>query len=111
MKVYKLADMDRGWFVGDFTPTAYKTKDFEVNYRTHIAGEEWETHYHTKTTEINLVIKGKMKFNDVILKDGDIFIVEPWQISDPEFLEDTTVICVRTPSDNDKQVVSKSSVK
>ena len=45
-------------------------------------------HYHTKTTEINLVVKGKMKFNNVVLEKEDIFIVEPWQISDPEFLED-----------------------
>ena len=106
MKIYKLSEMDRGLFIGNFTPTAYKTSNFEVNYRTHKAGEEWDTHYHTETTEINLVVKGKMKFNDSILKEGDIFIVEPWQISDPIFFEDTTVVCVRTPSANDKKVVT-----
>ena len=99
--------MEKGWFVGDFNPTAFKTKDFEVNYRTHKAGETWEMHYHPETTEINLVIKGKMKFNNVVLEKEDIFIVEPWQISDPEFLEDTTVICIRTPSINDKKIVKR----
>ena len=29
MKIMKLNDMKQGWFVGDFEPTAYKTKDFE----------------------------------------------------------------------------------
>ena len=105
MKIFKLSDMHKGWFVGDFKPTAFATKDFEVNYRTHPAGSNWEVHYHSKTTEINLIVKGKMKFNGTILEKEDIFIVEPWQISDPEFIEDTTVICVRTPSLNDKKVI------
>ena len=105
MKTFRLEEMSRGWFIGNFTPTCYQTDDFEVNYRTHKAGEEWEVHYHTKTTEINLITKGKMLFNGKELSEGDIFIVEPWQISDPVFMEDTTVVCVRVPSKNDKQVV------
>tara|TARA_B100000242_G_C43048448_1_gene489546 strand:- start:2144 stop:2482 length:339 start_codon:yes stop_codon:yes gene_type:complete len=107
MKIFKLSEMKKGWFIGDFKPTAFSTKEFEVNYRTHKAGSNWEMHYHCETTEINLIVKGKMKFNDIILKEEDIFIVEPWQISDPEFLEDTTVICVRTPSRYDKKVVMR----
>lgn len=107
MKIFKISDMHRGWFVGNFKPTAFQTEDFEVNYRTHKSGETWETHFHTETTEINLIVKGKMRFNNHILKEGDIFIVEPWQISDPEFIEDTTVVCIRTPSKDDKQVVER----
>ena len=70
MKIFKLSDMHKGWFVGDFKPTAFATKDFEVNYRTHPAGSNWEVHYHSKTTEINLIVKGKMKFNGTILEKG-----------------------------------------
>ena len=107
MKTFKLTDMDRGWFVGDFSPTAFPSKHFEVNFRTHNKGDKWDLHYHSKSTEINLVVKGKMSFNNTILLEGDIFIVEPWQISDPDFLEDTTVVCIRTPSVNDKIVVQE----
>ncbi len=109
MKTFKLSDMSRGWFIGNFEPTAFKTDSFEVNYRTHPAGESWDYHYHTETTEINLLVDGLMSFNDIELSPGDIFIVEPWQVSDPIFLKDTTVICVRVPSKNDKQVFTLSN--
>ena len=104
MKVFKLDDMTKGWFIGNFEPTAFNTELFEVNYRTHPKGEKWDYHYHTSSKEINLVVDGKMCFNGVQLCAGDIFVVEPWQVSDPEFLEDTTVVCVRLPSINDKTV-------
>lgn len=105
MKILKLKDMSNGWFIGGFEPTAYYTKDFEVNYRIHKAGEKWDAHYHTTVTEINLMIKGKMAIQNKILEGGDIFILEPWEIADPIFLEDCEVICVKTPSSNDKQVI------
>ena len=91
-----------GWFVGDFEPTAYKTKDFEVSYKLHPKGQEWDIHYHTDVTEINYVIRGNMVLQGKTLKTGDIFILEPYEIADPNFLEDTEIICVKTPSINDK---------
>lgn len=107
MKILKLKDMKSGWFVGNFEPTAYKTDKFEVNYRIHKAGEEWDTHYHTDVTEINLLIKGKMRMQNTVINSGDIFIVKPFEISDPEFIEDCEVICVKTPSLNDKISIKK----
>ena len=39
---------------------------------------------------------------------GDIFIVYPFEIADPEFLTDCEVICVKVPGiQNDKVVVEK----
>ena len=29
MKKFRFEEMKRGWFIGDFEPTALKTKDFE----------------------------------------------------------------------------------
>ena len=58
MKILNIKDMHDGWFIGGFEPTAYHTKDFEVNYRTHPAGQKWDMHYHTTTTEINLLVSG-----------------------------------------------------
>ena len=102
MKILNIEDMIGGWFVGDFEPTAYKTKDFEVSYKLHPKGQEWDIHYHTDVTEINYVIKGNMVLQGKTLKTGDIFILEPYEIADPNFLEDTEIICVKTPSINDK---------
>ena len=102
MKVSKLKDMKGGWFVGDFEPTAYKTKDCEVSYKIHPAGEEWDIHYHHTVTEINLLISGRMILQNTELNSGDIFILEPFEIADPLFVKDCHIICVKTPSASDK---------
>jgi hypothetical protein len=40
------------------------------------------------------------------LNAGDIFIVKPYEIADPVFLEDCYVICVKTPGiTNDKVII------
>jgi quercetin dioxygenase-like cupin family protein len=103
MEIKNFSDMKKGWFIGDFEPTAYKTDQFEVSYRTHPKGEVWETHYHKIATEINLLVKGEMILQGRRLKSGDIFILYPYEIADPDFLEDCTVLCVKMPSvPNDK---------
>ena len=56
MKLYKVNDMKRGWFIGDFEPNVIRTKGFEVGYLHHRAGEKWPSHYHKIATEINLLI-------------------------------------------------------
>ena len=97
MKIFNINNMKAGWFVGDFEPTAYRTKDFEVCFRTHPKGEEWDTHYHEKITEINLLISGKMLLQNKELNSGDIFVLEPFEIANPIFLEDCDILCVKTP--------------
>tara|TARA_R110000824_G_C15229444_1_gene678374 strand:+ start:8208 stop:8531 length:324 start_codon:yes stop_codon:yes gene_type:complete len=104
MKVLNFEEMKGGWFVGDFEPTAYKTKDFEVCYKFHSKGEVWDKHYHKKCTEINLLIKGVMKMRGQILKSGQIFILEPFEVADPEFIEDCYVLCVKTSSEKGDKI-------
>lgn len=107
MKLSRIEDYVGGWFVGNFEPTAYKTDQFEVSYKFHPKGQEWDIHYHDIITEINLVVRGKMILQGKELKTGDVFILEPYEIADPEFLEDTEIVCVKTPSVNDKISVVK----
>ena len=98
MKVLKLKDMKQGWFIGNFTPSALKTSDVEVCYRKHLKNEKWEWHYHKEVTEVNLLISGKMIMQGKELTSGDIFIINPYEVSDQEFIEDCEIICVKTPS-------------
>ena len=99
-------DMKGGWFIGDFEPTAYKTDQFEVCYKFHAKGEKWDTHYHKLGTEINYLVEGKMIIQNQELNKGDIFILHPFEIADPEFIEDCTVLIVKTPSiTNDKFII------
>jgi hypothetical protein len=39
-----------------------------------------------------------MKIQNQIIEEGDIFILSPYEIADPIFLEDCEVLIVKTPS-------------
>ena len=97
MEIFKLNNMKQGWYAGNFEPSAFKTKSFEACYRTHPKGETWDTHYHEHATEVNLLVKGKMIIQNKTLETGDIFILNPYEIADPQFLEDCTIVCIKTP--------------
>lgn len=98
MEIHKIKDMIGGWFVGDFEPTAYKTKDFEVSYKLHPKGEEWEVHYHKTADEINFLFKGRMIIQGTEINEGDIFVIRKYEVADPVFLEDCHIVCVKTNS-------------
>ena len=105
MNLFRLETMVKGWFAGNFTPTAYHTENFEACYRVHPKGEQWETHYHKESTEINLLISGEMTLQGKTLKGGDIFIIHPYEIADPIFLEDCAIVCIKTPAAKDDKYV------
>jgi len=90
--------MFRGWFIGNFEPSVLKTEDFEVGILTHTKGEIWAPHIHKISTEYNVLISGKMIIRDQVIEPGMIFILEPNEIGNPIFLEDCTVVTVKTPS-------------
>lgn len=98
MDILKMEDMKGGWFIGNFEPTAFKTEQFEVCYKHHTKGEVWDTHYHKEGTEINYLVEGRMTIQNKQLIKGDIFILHPFEIANPIFLEDCTVLIIKTPS-------------
>jgi uncharacterized membrane protein YraQ (UPF0718 family) len=82
---------------------------FLVGCRTYTEGEYHEPHFHKETTEINLVVKGKLLVNNVLVETNQIFIVAPNEITDIEFLTETTIVCVKTASrQGDKFIVDKN---
>lgn len=108
MKTYKFNKMKKGWFIGNFSPTAYKTRRFEVSYKLHKKNEKWPVHYHKKADEINLIVKGKMKIKNKIMNTGDIFVLKKKEVANPIFLKNTYIICVKTTSSkNDKFIIKK----
>lgn len=106
MKITKISDYKRGWFIGDFEPSILRTKDFEVALLTHKKDEQWPVHYHKNSVEYNVLVSGKMIIQGRELNSGDVFVFEKNEIADPIFLEDCTVVCVKVPSlPNDKYEV------
>lgn len=98
MKITRIEDYKGGWFIGNFEPTSFKTESFEVCFKHHVKGEKWDNHYHKEATEINYLVKGKMRIQNIELNEGDIFTLYPYEVANPEFLEDCTVLIVKTPS-------------
>ena len=98
MKKHNLSDFWRGWFIGNFEPSLLKTDQFEVSILKHAKGEQWAKHYHAIATEYNVLLKGSMKINGELMIEGDVFVIEPGEAAEPEFLEDCTLVCVKTPS-------------
>jgi len=98
MKNYKLTDFWRGWVIGNFEPSLFQNSDFEVGVLEHKKGEIWSKHYHAIGTEYNILIKGKMIICNQEINEGEIFVLYPMEVADPIFLEDCTVVCIKTPS-------------
>lgn len=106
MKLDKLSNYHRGWIIGNFDPSIIKTSGFEVGLLSHHKGEKWPKHYHQYQEEINVLISGKMSLNGEIILPNDIFILEPGEIAEPEFLEDCLILVIKHPSiPGDKHVV------
>lgn len=110
MKTFDPNIMHRGWYVGDFEPTAYKTKAFEVSVMSHKKGEVWAAHYHEQSDEINYLLEGSMTINGELLEAPVIFVIERSEIADPEFLTDCKLVVIKTPSaPGDKFIITKES--
>ena len=98
--------MVRGWFVGDFSPTAFNSKECEVSVRRYSAGDYEKKHYHKVATEVTIIVSGTVVMNGKEYTTGDIIIMEPGEPTD--FLAKTDAIntVVKIPSvKNDKYLV------
>jgi len=97
--------MFKGWLVGNFEPSLYKTDDVEVAVKNYKAGEIDEKHYHKIATEITIISDGKVRMNDTIYGSGDIITIEPGEATDFEALEDTTTTVIKIPCVNDDKYI------
>jgi len=108
MNEARIEDFTRGWFVGDFDPTLYKTGDVEVAYKTYKAGDKEAKHYHKIATEISIVTKGVVLMNGKEYRKGDIIVMEPYDVADFSVVEDAENIVVKIPgATNDKYEVEE----
>lgn len=108
MEHRKLTDMLQGWFVGNFSPTAFATGACEVAVKHYAAGEVHPAHYHKIATEITLVLSGKVAMAGRTWSDGDIVVLSPNEITDFAALTDATTVVVKVPGVlDDKYLVEK----
>lgn len=106
MKLFKLIDMVKGWFVGSFTPTIIDTKNVEVAVKYYKKGDYEASHYHKIATEITVIISGFVSMNGKGYGKGDIILIDPGESTDFKVLTDDVVTCVvKYPgASNDKYI-------
>lgn len=108
MERYKLDDMTRGWFVGDFTPTALATRAAEVGVKHYRAGEREARHYHKIAQEITVIQSGRVQMNGVEYASGDIVVINPMESTDFVVLEDTVTVVVKVPGAVDDKYLGEA---
>ncbi len=103
MKKYELREMTRGWFIGDFSPTCFKTKAVEAGVKRYAKGDHEAAHFHKVATEITTIISGHAEMNGVKYGPGDIIVIEPGESTDFRALDEVVLVAVKIPGAlNDK---------
>lgn len=106
----KLEDMTRGWFVGNFTPSLYRTKEVEVAVKSYRKGDMEQAHYHKIATELTVVVSGRVEMFGRIWKAGDIVVVQPGETTGFKALEDSVNVVVKLPGAADDKFLAEEEV-
>ena len=106
MKVDKLDTFFKGWVVGNFNPSLFKTNDFEVAVKEYKTGEYEQKHYHKVATEITIITQGLVRMNGNVYTKGDVITIEPGESTDFKVLDNTTTTVIKFPCvEGDKYLV------
>ena len=108
MNDVKLSDFLGGWLVGSFSPSLFSRDDIEVGVKTLTLGFVDEAHYHKESNEYNVLLRGSLLQNGVVIKEGSIFIFRPGEISKVSAITDSLILVIRDGSGvGDKYLVEK----
>ena len=103
MKHDRLDAMTKGWFLGDFLPTAFRTGACEVAVKHYRAGDHEGVHHHRIATEITVIVSGEVEMMGRRWQAGDIITVEPGEATDFTAITDAINVVVKLPgATNDK---------
>lgn len=102
---YNLDDMVKGWFIGNFEPSLYKTADVEVGVKRYKSGDHEFAHHHKIATEFTVILDGEVEMSGVVYKTGDIIKINPHVSTDFKALTDVITVVVKLPgAENDKYI-------
>ncbi len=88
----------KGWLVGDFSPSLFKSKDIEVGIKYYNSGFKEKAHYHKISTEYTMIIKGKASINGSLYCEGEGVMIEPNEIANFECVTDCVTLVIKMPS-------------
>jgi hypothetical protein len=103
LEKYNLDDMFKGWFIGNFEPSLFKTNDVEVGVKKYKAGDYENAHFHKIATEFTVIISGEVEMNGTFYKENDIIKIVPNVVTNFKAITDVITIVVKLPgANNDK---------
>ncbi len=105
MKNAHLDDMVKGWFVGNFVPSAFSTDTCEVAVKRYKAGDSEGAHFHKIATEITLVLSGKVQMAGRSWAAGDIVVLNPGEVTSFDAFEDSVTVVVKVPGATDDKYI------
>lgn len=106
MKVHNLNEFFKGWVVGNFNPSLFKTNDFEVAVKNYKKGDYEPKHFHKVATEITIITKGRVVMNLEVYDEGDVIVIEPGDATDFRATNDVTTTVIKFPCvEDDKYLV------
>ena len=109
MNKFNLQDFFKGWIVGNFDPSLFKAKHFEVATQTYNAGDEEQQHYHKVGTEISLMVVGSASFNGNIIHENEGVVIEPKESNIFKAITDCKVLVIKYPSDTQDKYLGEYS--
>ena len=103
MDKLNLSNFIRGWFVGNFEPTLFKSEDLEVGVKFFLPGDREDSHKQIISTEITVICDGSVRVGKHFLEAGEVLIIYPGEFADFEAFSSGSLVCVKFPSlPNDK---------
>ena len=106
----RLEDYVGGWIVGDFKPSIFNSKEFEVGLKRLKAGYSEPEHFQRKATEVTLVVEGECWLNGEKLRAGDILIVPPGIAGEFYAETDSVLLGVKSPSLPEDKVLGRAEM-
>ena len=98
MKIEKLENFTKGWFIGDFVPTLFNTSDFEIAVKRYSKGDIENMHHHKISTEYTIVTSGIAMMNETMIHEDEIVVIEPGTSVEFEAITDVCTVVIKTPS-------------
>ena len=99
--------MIRGWFVGNFEPSLYKTNDVEVAVKQYQPGDYEQWHYHKIGTEITAIVTGEVEMNGKRYQEGEIIVIEPSEGTDFLAITEVVNVVVKIPGANNDRYLKE----
>lgn len=97
--------MVKGWFIGNFEPSSFKTDQFEVAIKRYPANSTEPPHYHKISTEYTLIVLGIAEINGQTYSEDDIIVIPPGEVSSFMTLTEVVTCVVKYPSSSDDKYV------